>query len=551
MDWQLFLDQKILTDIRLILVSSYFYTKKTTVLAPGIKPALDTGNSNFYSFPMFSSDSNLIRPLHFAENQFLQVLIDNFSLERTDAGVTLGVRFDENTQAISTRQAKYLLLDSMGDYYREKKGEYQSRLDSFFFGGKESSFSYNDERFPFRFASGGTLPIVSISHQSYYCFFYRDIFPIGWNIANGGCESRGELHNPFRTIERELCEELIVLNPVYKKRYIFERVKNKLVDGLDFEVAEDIWEKKLAQFDIRNFAELMLPIKWIDGPDTVSVTFDNLPVLVTKGYFLNINAEDFGIETDKIAHINLDPFDILMSGETLAGRQFNTPIGLFDVNRFTEESIESGAEMLPDKFYFNAVSYDGSCFKEITDSEIMPYIGRYRSKEEHKQWDATGKRFGLCPVTKQILKRYIPLKKYGESVKDCVFDIFISFGEDDRRFAAIVFDFLVKRKKRVFMRPREMTHDDWMNIDHALNTSHTLVAVGSSRHTLTEHSASYEYRTFHRDLAFGKKGNKAHLLSFVSGLNKQDLPPPLCHFKTMSCDSHGVPAALSELASIV
>jgi len=295
----------------------------------------------------------------------------------------------------------------------------------------------------------------------------------------------------------------------------------------------------------------MLPIKWIDGPDSVSVTFDDLPAIITKGYFLNINAEDFGIETDKIAHINLDPFDILLSGEIIAGRHFNTPIGLFDTSRFTDESIESGGEMLPDKFYFNALSYDGSCFKDITESEIIPYIGKYRSKEEHEMWDSTLNKFGLCPVTKQILKRYIPIMKNGESLKDKTFDIFISFGEEDRQFATLVYDFLVKRKKRVFMRIQETTRDDSMNIDHALYTAHSFVAVGASRHALTDHSASYEYRSFHRDLAIGKKGNKAHLLSVVSGLNQQDLPPPLCHYKTISCDLHGVPSALSELASIV
>lgn len=67
-----------------------------------------------------------------------------------------------------------------------------------------NSFLHNDENFPFRYASGGTLPILRMEGQGYYCFFYRDIFPIGWNIANGGCCTREELLNPQMTIEREL-----------------------------------------------------------------------------------------------------------------------------------------------------------------------------------------------------------------------------------------------------------------------------------------------------------------------------------------------------------
>jgi hypothetical protein len=45
---------------------------------------------------------------------------------------------------------------------------------------------FKDPLFPFRYASGGVLPILRIGRKEFFCFFYRDIDPVGWNIANGG-----------------------------------------------------------------------------------------------------------------------------------------------------------------------------------------------------------------------------------------------------------------------------------------------------------------------------------------------------------------------------
>jgi len=48
---------------------------------------------------------------------------------------------------------------------------------------------------------------VRIKEEEYYCLFYRDIFPVGWNIANGGSDNNEELLNPLLTIERSFVKK--------------------------------------------------------------------------------------------------------------------------------------------------------------------------------------------------------------------------------------------------------------------------------------------------------------------------------------------------------
>ena len=52
-------------------------------------------------------DEKFVRPLHLAENHFLELLLNRFTMQRTGKGTELQVRFDDNTDAITLRQAKH------------------------------------------------------------------------------------------------------------------------------------------------------------------------------------------------------------------------------------------------------------------------------------------------------------------------------------------------------------------------------------------------------------------------------------------------------------
>jgi hypothetical protein len=64
---------------------------------------------------------------------------------------------------------------------------------------------------PLRWASGGVLPVVEWRGGTWSPFFFRDIPPVGWNIAAGSSETEAELSRPVSFGLREFVEETIVL----------------------------------------------------------------------------------------------------------------------------------------------------------------------------------------------------------------------------------------------------------------------------------------------------------------------------------------------------
>jgi hypothetical protein len=64
---------------------------------------------------------------------------------------------------------------------------------------------------PLRWASGGVLPVVTWRGDVWSPFFFRDISPVGWNIAAGSSETEAELCRPVSFGLREFVEETIVL----------------------------------------------------------------------------------------------------------------------------------------------------------------------------------------------------------------------------------------------------------------------------------------------------------------------------------------------------
>lgn len=69
--------------------------------------------------------------------------------------------------------------------------------------------------FPLRWASGGVLSVVTINGRKgkWTPFFFRDIAPIGWNIALGSSEGEDELTIPWRFLLREFLIKMKAVLP--------------------------------------------------------------------------------------------------------------------------------------------------------------------------------------------------------------------------------------------------------------------------------------------------------------------------------------------------
>lgn len=375
------------------------------------------GNKNKVKFA-----AKFVRPLHLAEERFLEVLLSEFEILRkvppATPGFQLLVCFDDNTPAVWEHSGRRYLRKLVA---REKFAAYQRELDAFLLGDVKGaawrkSYEFNDPRFVFRYVSGGTLPIMRFAGgqdaNEYYCLMYREVNPIGWNLANGGSDNRAELLNPQLTIERELREELIIADSTVNRRYELGPVAREAADLPAHAVARKLWDEYLPSRNLRNLEVVEVPVTWVQGPDSLRVRMGNEGAITRDGFFININGEDFGIELDRVARITLPENAILFSGEMVRGHLLNNPIGLFNVNRFPSnipaETLQSKV-VRPDFFFFDGKLHTGDQIDEIARGPYLDHVRTYLGDKDLKRFEerlAADSCFGLCPVTARIILRH-------------------------------------------------------------------------------------------------------------------------------------------------
>jgi len=203
-------------------------------------------------------DSKFVGPMADAGNEFLQIVVDRFRIRCKGNGFELHVAFTDQSPCIRKREAKKHILGTLPPPRRD---EVQGRIDAFLNSGEEV-FSYHDPTFPFRLGNGGILPVVRLKGIDYYCFFYRDAPPTGWNIANGGANTWHDLLHPDAIVERELREELIVVEPELGRWYVFDWHAARLRDHPDFAQAQTLWKGRFREQGYSKFNDVPLPLKW-------------------------------------------------------------------------------------------------------------------------------------------------------------------------------------------------------------------------------------------------------------------------------------------------
>lgn len=473
---------------------------------------------------MMGFRSDIVLPLEKAGHRFLEVLITKFLLSKSKKGYRLDVGFDKQNPTVWSDRGKRTVQKTIPNFKKESEA-YQRELDNFLLTGKGKVYPFSDREFPFRYASGGTLPIIRRGYKEYYCFFYRDIYPIGWNIANGGCDSIHELLNPADTIERELREELIAFNPNRKEWLLLEAVKGEITDRLEMRAVRKLISNQFPHFNLSRFKTANVPLKWLDGPDELYVKFAKSRTSKIKGCFININAEDFGIEVDRIAYITIDPQTILIDGESWDEMVVNSPVGLFEVDRFHHLMTSGSKEFLPDMFFYNAKYHkDGVAKIKQVVNRYVRRMAEYRSFRALKQYKREPWPFELCPVTRRIVQRYVATlteKQKGE------FDIFISFASEDKLVARRVYKYLSQNSnKRIFFCEATLHDGNWANqINRALESAEKLILVGTSINNILKQFVQYEWSTFHLLILTEKK--KPNLVPVMIGVDPKELPLPL------------------------
>ena len=431
-----------------------------------------------------------------AQNSLLQVLLTEFDLSKDGRGFILNVNFTEADTAIRRREAKRRVQEKMPGY-PGRAVEIQDNIDAVLFRGR-SHYAHSDPDFVFRYASGGTLPIIEFDSAQYYCLFYRDVFPVGWNIANGACDSLPELLDPKRAIERELREELMIfaLHTDPPVDYRFAWVGEMAVASSEFEIARWLASAFLAgQQNINQFRKEPLEVRWDpSGPDTLRVRFGGQETVVQQGFYLNINASDFGIEFDRIARVRLPEGAVLLDGELNDNRLLNQPIGLFEVGRTQKAVYDGSTEFVPERLYYDATPEfcsppsAAALRGDVLRNKYLERLLRIgvRGEEGVKEWEAVppGACLDLCPVTRSIIRRHMraasPL-------------VFISYSHADREFAAELERGLKRRGVRVWRDAEGVSPSERVDVTvkRAIENSSHVILLGSpdsvnSRYVLNE-----------------------------------------------------------------
>jgi len=511
---------------------------------------------------MNTQSSNLVLPIHLAANRFLEVLLDNFKLERFGDGSLLTVNFNKNSLAVWGFLGKEEVKKGIRDY-EERYPKLQKILDDFLVhkSYKDNIFelknflSTEEDRFPFRYASGGTLPIIRYGPKEYFCLFYREIDPIGWNIANGGCDDRNELLNPLDTIERELNEELIAFDKDKEIHYVFKYDNGKSLNLPEFVATRRLLQNIIGK-DIEAFQKIEIPLTWIDGPDRLFIKMDeDHKIWEVEKCFINVTAKDFGVEIDRIAQINLDENVRLIDGEVAEFYPINAIVGLFDIEKFDKKSLdEENTEYFPDIFFYNGKRREANEFNSVFR------LAWEQIKLRLKDWTAldcidefekpTTVRFALCPVTWRIIKRYTLLPPPDIKIPpNQPAKAFISCASEDKEIGEVVHNYLENQMNiSTFFYPYKHHPSFLTAINNALDSAQNMIVIGNNMENLTKSWVEYEWTNFFKDIKSEPKKKESLLIPFISEkLNPRDLPRPLREYDPIRFKENNIKDKLIEL----
>lgn len=354
----------------------------------------------------------------------LQALTTDVGLGRTGLACRLDVSIPDDSEWIWTSSQKQTFVRQTSDGKASDIQKLQQKIEYVLIDCQTNSLRLQEElkqrEMKLRFGNGGTLPILEVDRTEYYCLFYREIYPIGWNIANGGSASLTELLHPMLTIWREFAEELIIIDRAEGCRYYFNEPsgsdKNRqsvlrLLDALNLTPEVGHWRHEMLRPEV------------ISGRDSISINGGE-PL---TGVYLNLNMDDLGIEIDQVVRVRgLSRNVSLLDGETEDGRLadtatpgfINAPVGLFRVG----QSIDFDQEFIPDVLFRNGELMCGefgvsqSSVGDDHRRRVTEVVNEFAEERlvplPSDSWDVYAKArddrraYALCPATKTLLRQY-------------------------------------------------------------------------------------------------------------------------------------------------
>ena len=310
--------------------------------------------------PLIVRREDLERRRWASEEEFSIILLFNdIRLHRHAHGVVLEVDLRSERCAIFNNLGKEFLRSRYLDRRsREKHRRVSAETHAFLLGrnGREAD-SLTIVVPGMRWASGGYLPIVRWHGRRWACLHFRDIFPVGWNIANGASENRTEYTDLDRLIYRETVEELVLSSALptpstHPDRRILRPfgVPDDWLRDPSFAPAIAEHDRLRRQHDEIHFrADYSRVIHPVTAPQSVRVIADDDERRTTEGVLLAINPLELGIEVVRICTFDLEDREFLLDGEVNQAKPHaylvRQPIGLFDIEVLRKSFQENGRQL--------------------------------------------------------------------------------------------------------------------------------------------------------------------------------------------------------------
>lgn len=289
-----------------------------------------------------------------------------------------------------------------------------------------------------RWASGGYLPMVEHRGRTWVLLFFRDIPPIGWNLANGGSESENERQRVDDLCVREATEEIVVLSapprPGTHTAIIplkFGPRDTPLRTGRLHETYRELRKQDDELYLSYEPGTPPIEVHEVKGPTEVEVVHGSNAspqTTTTSNSFITLNPFELGIEVTRVGRFRLPDDAYVLDGETHlhAGyeRLIRRPAGLFSMRSLVAmmrdrgrigEPIEGGdSRVLPelDAEDFVIFDYDVQARRHLVDRDPAEYVDE---SEWLGQWAASFAQATdqgqldeslrtLCPATWRLLE---------------------------------------------------------------------------------------------------------------------------------------------------
>ncbi len=335
------------------------------------------------------------------ESGYVQVLIHMLRLEARNGGVVLGVDLDDEQPILADTASRRSFFrglrasprseaDGLAEALRQWSGRPAAPIQDFDLGPSG-----------IRYASGGVLPIARLEGVDHAVLFYRDIFPIGWNLANGGAEGRLELIEPDRIGPREFAEELVVYDP--RQRALV--VPTSGTTPPPSLTPDQLRALKLGNDDSPSIGQRPLAIDWVEGPDRVRVGWGREST-ETSGVFVNVTVEDRAIEVDRVARFELGDGWRLIDGELATDGPLRRIVGLFALDRLRSVLERGDRELVPDRIFQDGEAIDPRGFLDQL-GDYAAIQAAVRGPEQAAEFRDEPHKLDLCPVVRSLLRRWL------------------------------------------------------------------------------------------------------------------------------------------------